>query len=283
MSKCQRRAGPTTARRPPTSRPRKADHRRVAWGDTTLQRALPALTLALAWLALAGPATAGISPDPSLSNTVGIRVSVTELRPDSLEADLDLTMYTRFPYAYSTYPAGAPTFGVPALDYGDGSTVPTTPLALATSGGGPNGSNVYRSLTSFTHTYPTADTYTVTAGMFCTLCGRSDYVLFNAGSPVPDTFTGSYDLLPTSVIGNLAARTEFGDTLQIGLGTSVRYAVTLYYAVTNTTRVDFLGPSVIEIPTLSEWGLVGLSVVMMLLGLAWLRRQRSEPEPVQEV
>lgn len=233
---------------------------------------LPALALALACLAGAPPATAGIIEEPGLSDTVGIRVSVTDLRPEVLEADLDLTMYTRFPYASSTYPAGAPTFGVPALDYGDGSTVPTTPLALASSGGGPNGSNVYRSLTSFTHTYPVPDQFTVTAGMFCTLCGRSDYVLFNTGSPVPDTFTDSFDLLPTSVIGNLAARTEFGDTLQIGPSTSVRYQATVYYAVTNTTQVDLRRPAVIEIPTLSEWGLIALSAALMLLGLGWLRR-----------
>lgn len=218
-----------------------------------------------------GIARAGISePGPlPLSDTVGIRVTVTDLRPQLLEADLDLTMYTRFPIASPTYPAGVPTFGVPALDYGDGATVSTTPLALASSGGGPNGSNVYRSLSSFTHTYPAPGSFTVTAGMFCTLCGRSDYVIFPAGSPVPATFTASYDLLPTSVIGNLTARTSFGDTFQIGPSTSVRYAATVYYAVTNTTRLSL---PLTAIPTTTEWGLIGMAVLLMTSGLVWLRR-----------
>ena len=88
---------------------------------------------------------------------------------------------------------------VPALDFGDGSSVPYATLALADTGGGPGGSNVYRTLASFTHTYPDTEVYTATAGMSCVDCVFSAFVYFPPGSPVPGTLTASSDRLPTSV------------------------------------------------------------------------------------
>lgn len=205
-----------------------------------------AVALLLAGLALGADATrAQKAPSRGsnrgqpggLASGVGIRVSVAALRPEMLEADLDLTLYTRVgPYS-STY-AGLPYVGVPALDYGDGSTLPYTTLALASSGAGPGGSNVYRNLASFTHTYPALGAYTVTAGTFCTACFRSQYVLFPAGSPAPTMFTGSLDYVPQTVVGNFAATyAGTGTTYLSFLSTSVRYQYTFYAAVTNTAQL----------------------------------------------
>ncbi|MGD2116112.1 MAG: hypothetical protein PVG07_13745 [Acidobacteriota bacterium] len=209
---------------------------------------------------------------PSLGGTVGIKITATDVRSESLEADFDVTMYTRL-FTYSTFPAGVPTFGLPAIDYGDGDTLPTTTLVLASAGGGPGGSNVYQNLASFTHTYPSPGPYTVTAAGYCTLCGRSEYTIFPAGSPGNPTYTGTFDLLPTMVIGNLAATTFFSGTTSLIFSPSysVRYAVTLYYAVTNTTRI-FLDQNILEIPTASTWGLAALGGLLLLSGLLVLRR-----------
>jgi len=242
-------------------------------GSVQVARCL-ALSLALS-LVLAGTLTAPRAYAGEfipLSSAIGIRVSVVDTRQALLEADLDLTMYTRYPTASPSYPAGTPYFGIPALDYGDGSTVPTTTLALASSGGGPGGSNVYRSLASFTHSYPLPLTYTVTAGMFCTACFRGSATYFPAGMPGSPVFSTVTDYLPTSVIGNLAARYSYQGTTPSYFfpSYSVRYQVTLYGAVTNTTQVDLSLP--VQVPTLSQWGLVALAVSLLAGGLGLLRR-----------
>lgn len=202
-----------------------------------------------------------------LGPAVGIKVTVTDTRPEVLEADMDLTWYTRVgPYPSTT--AGFPLAGYPALDYGDGSTLSYTTLALASSGGGPGGSNVYRNLASFTHTYPALGTYTVTGASFCTACYRTQYVLFPPGSPVPTTFTASYDYLPQTVVGNLRGTLNYADTLDYG-DFSVRYMFTAYLAVTNTAQVAF---NVLEVPTASTWSLLALGLLLAATGIILLRR-----------
>lgn len=246
---------------------------RTAWerrgtAAGTGRRALAAAgALALALLG-GGEARAG-EPVPG-GGAVGIRVTVAEIRHEVLEADFDLTMYTRCCATASTF-AGTPFFGIPALDYGDGSTLPTTTLFLASAGGGPGGSNVYRNLASFTHTYAAPGLYTVTAGSFCTFCYRSSYVFFPPGSPAPATFTGVYDYLPATVIGNLAAHyTYSGTTLTPFSDYSVRYLANLYFAVTNSAQVA-LG-SIQQIPTASTTGMIALGAVLAAAGLISLRR-----------
>lgn len=230
---------------------------------TWLWRALVA-ALVLVW----APATAAI-PRGSLGPAVGIKVTVTDVRPSLREADLDLTWYTRLgPYPSTT--AGLPYAGYPALDYGDGSTVPYTTLALASSGGGPGGSNVYRNLASFTHTYPALGSYTVTGASFCTYCLRTRYAFFPPGSPAPASFAYSYDYVPQTVVGNLAGALAYSGTTYIPyLSISVRYMLTYYLAVTNTTQVAF---NILEVPTASTWGLLALGSLLALMGLVLLRR-----------
>lgn len=222
------------------------------------------LLVAVAVLAAPSAASAGGEVTPG----VGIKVTVTDVRRDSLEADMDLTWYTRVgPYS-STY-AGYPFLGYPALDYGDGSTLPYTTLVLASTGGGPGGSNVYRNLASFTHTYPALDDYTVTAASFCTVCGRYKVSVFPTASPDSPVLVTTASYTPQTVVGNLAAPTYYVTTFPDGDGYSVRLLYDVYRAVTNTAEVAFL--TVLDIPTASTWGLVGLGVVLLFSGLVLLR------------
>ncbi len=238
---------------------------RVRRGVTSTRR----WTVVLVVVACAGSLALSVVPAGAqiLSNGVGIKVTPTDVRPQNLEADFDLTWYTRVgPYPSTV--AGSPLIGLPALDYGDGGTVPYTTLVLASSGGGPGGSNAYRNLASFTHTYPSAGSFTVRAGSFCTLCFRSQYVYFPPGSPVPSTFTGSVDYVPTTVVGNLAAKYSASDTLNYG-DFAVRYRFTYYAGVSNTAQVVLQQAE--PIPAASPWGLAILSGLLLLAGVAILR------------
>lgn len=235
---------------------------------------LPTVVLAVlaALGALDAHAVPGRSPElpgifPPLGGAVGIKVSVSNVHVGLKTADLDLTMYTRYLGPPGT--AGVPTYGLPALDYGDGSTLPTTTLALTNTGGGPGGSNVYRSLASFTHTYPSNSNFTARAAMACFLCVHSSYVFFPPGSPAPPTFTQTFDLLPTTVIGNLALPYQYSGTTYVGfLSTSVHYAYTYFLAVTNTAQVALVQP----VPALSEWGLIALGLALLVAGIILIRR-----------
>jgi len=233
------------------------------------------VAVAVAWIGLAvlvalSVPPAGAQEGPPLMGAVGIRVTPTAVRPNFLEADLDLTMYTRVGPYPSTY-AGVPYFGFPAIDYGDGSTLPSTTLVLASSGGGPGGSNVYKNLASFTHTYPGHGAFTVTAASYCTYCFKTQYAFFPPGSPAPPTFSYSYDYLPQTVIGNLAGKHVYSGTTYLSFASySVRYMFTYYAAVTNTALVDLR--SVLEVPTTSTWGLALLGGLLLLSGVTVLRR-----------
>lgn len=199
---------------------------------------------------------------------VGIKVTPTDVRPGQLEADFDLTWYTRVgPYSSTT--AGYPYAGFPALDYGDGSTIPSTTLVLASSGGGPGGSNVYRNLASFTHTYPSPGNYTVTGASICTACYRGSFSIFSTASPTTPLSAYSFDYVPQTVVGNLAGSVVYSGTYGLLEGLSLRYFLSGYQAVTNTTVVSF---SVLDVPTASTWGLAALGGALLLTGLLVLRR-----------
>lgn len=209
-----------------------------------------------------------------VSNTVGIRVTVSNVDVAMRSADLDLTVYTRGygPNGAAGAYAGVPMLGYPALDFGDGSTLPSATLALTDLGGGPGGSNVYRSLASFSHTYPATGAATARAAVSCVGCFRLSYVLFPPGSPAPAAFTATSDRRPTSVIGNLPLRLDYaGTSYNAFLSTSVRYASAYYPVITNTAPV-FL-PSVLEIPTASSWGLIALGASLLGAGIIALRRR----------
>lgn len=211
---------------------------------------------------------------PPSGNTVGIRVTVSNVDVAMRSADLDLTAYTRGygPNGAAGAYAGVPMLGYPALDFGDGSTLPYATLGLTNSGGGPGGSNVYRSLASFSHTYPPAGAATARAAIACVGCFRISYVLFPPGSPPPATFTAISDRRPTSVIGDQPLRLDYTATSYNSfLSTSIRYASAYYPVVTNT--VEVFRASVLEIPTASSWGLIALGAALLGAGLVSLRRR----------
>lgn len=239
----------------------------------------------LAWVSMASAAPTpgaavekgGVPPGPI--GTAGIRLTVSNVDASMRSADLDLTMYTRGygPYGttsggdYVAY-AGSPFFGYPAIDYGDGSTVPTVTLALTNSGGGPGGSFVYRSLASFSHTYPSPGAFLARASMACIGCIQVSYVFFPMGSPAPATFTGSLDLRPTNVIGNQPLRLYYtGTSSSSYFGSSVRYSTVVSPVVTTAAPVVFTS----QIPTVSQWGLIALGGSLLGMGLAMMRRRRA--------
>jgi hypothetical protein len=232
------------------------------------------LGLALAAVSLA-PARA--QERPPVSGAVGIRVTPSNVDPDTLSADFDLTMYTR----YGTYPsalagatsAGATFAGIPALDYGDGgTTIPSTTLLLASPGGGPGGSTVYRSPVSFSHTFPALGNYTVTTSMSCYYCYLVQYAFFPLGNSPPTQFSYSYGSLPTTVVGNLTATYQHsGTTSTLFAQNSVRYLTTIYYAVTNTAQVSLALPTVLDVPTLHPAAIAVLGLLLVTAGW-WVLR-----------
>lgn len=206
-------------------------------------------------------------PGPT-ATAVGIRITPVNVDPSTLMADFDLTAYTR-----GLGPGGfiGSTFfsAIPAIDYGDGSTLSTTVIALSSVGGGPGGSNVYRSLASFSHTYPAAGAYQARTAMICYGCIYVRYASFPAGSPVPTTFTQTYDYLPATVIGNLAGRFFYAGTFyNTFFSTSIVYSLNYYFYVTNQAIVDLAAP----VPTASEWGLAALGAALLFSGFVLIRR-----------
>lgn len=231
-----------------------------------------ALLIAASWLFPAEAVEA-----QGAQGKVGIRITTSNVDAEMLSADFDLTMYTRGYGPMGT--AGRPTYyaDLPALDYGDGSTIPTLTLAFASSvptTGVIGTTTVYRSLASLSHTYPAPDDYVATAGMACVACFRSSYVFFPPGSPPPETFTAEFDRLPDPLIGNLVApnRTE-GTAYITALGTSVRFLATYFPGVSNTATLPF-GQVVLEVPTASQWGLGAFGALLLALGLGLVGRTR---------
>ena len=213
------------------------------------------------------------------ADTVGLRVVVSSLDPALRTADLDVVMYTRGLGPRTTTPSGARVArigstarGYPAIDFGDGSTIPVATLALTSTGGGPGGSNVYRSPVSFRHTYPSSTTFEARAAMPCAGCFRGSYVVFPAGSPPPGTFTAMFNFRPANIVGSLPLRLTFAGTAYNSfISNSVRYQSTSYPVVTNSAQVVF-GP---DIPTVSTWGLLALGLLLLGSGLALIRRSAA--------
>lgn len=216
---------------------------------------------------------------------VGIRASVENVDEAALEAELGVTMYE-----LSISPTtgtrgiagriGTPYYGVPALDYGDGSTVSTTVLPLASPNGGPNGTNVYRA-TGFTHTYPGSGFYDPIAATGC-CAGATGSLLYRVYSGT--SFVGSYgpypispSTLPTIVTGNPLTLTNLTFTTTFFYTSFVSFNGVLRYAVTNGafdaagTRGVSLG-SILDVPTASDIGLFALGLLLLAAGVVQLRR-----------
>ena len=195
------------------------------------------ILVAAVLMALMGAATA------SASHIAGIRATlVSQAGPD---VTIDVTGYADYTYAFSTLFIGANTFFgsplVPAIDWGDGSTVPafgygpSTGIPQVATSTVINGINVDVYRGSFSHTYPDTSPYTIT--VFSTV---------NPGTP----YSTGYQL----VTGNI---------LPVTYGTG-----TVNYVVTNTLTTG----AAEEIPTASEAGLLALALLLAGLGIFQLRR-----------
>lgn len=200
-------------------------------------------------LALALLAAVVLMAVPASANHIrGMRIVQTGLDPNTLTIDVDVFGYAVDSYLYSTLFVGGNTgYGaavLPAIDWGDGSTVPFAGygpvtgipiIATATSVGGQS-VNVYRG--SFSHVYAAPGDYTI----------RTSSV-FNSGNP--PLITGSAYVY-TSVIGT----------------------VTFTYTFVTNTLQAMVGamPSPLEVPTLGFTSLMALA--LLLAGCAtWVLRR----------
>ena len=191
-------------------------------------RSLVLCGCALAVLLAAAPATA--------QPIAGIKATVTGVDVGLLSADIDLTAYVTPAYPYTTVWVGFGTTGggfVPAVEWGDGSTVPPygygpfTGIPVVTSSTVVNGQTVDIYRGSFSHVYPAEGEYTIRVN--------------SVESPTTPLITGSvatYNTIPY---------------------------------VTNTTdvRLRFI---VTEIPTATEVGLLLLALALAGAAIYILRR-----------
>lgn len=201
----------------------------------------------------AGPR--GSRPEGGLLDWVyGVRISNVVADPDTLEATFDVTEFMSSSYPYTTVYLGARTtfFGTytlsPAIDFGDGSTVPPlqvpsglpflTTSTLDTVNGGTGVFRLYRG--SFSHTYPAVGDYTVRTSSYC--CADS----------------------PANTVTDGGVLTTFY-FYTIG----ITYTYRVFY---DTALVSFQQISLLEIPTASTAGLVALGLALLAAGFVVLRR-----------
>lgn len=110
------------------------------------------LILAMSWVAL--PASA--------DHINGVRVTVTSLNATTLTAYFDVTGYFYFngtPPTIATLGDDTPGIPLPAIDFGDGSSVSATPVSFVSGAAGTP--QTYRA--SFSHTYGSAGLFTIRA------------------------------------------------------------------------------------------------------------------------
>ncbi len=174
----------------------------------------------------------------------GIRVGVNAVDPATKNATVSVLVYHSTYYPYTTAWIGDPLFTptVPAIDWGDGSTMPPItvlggglPLlgtyTVTNFGGLQVPSKVYGAL--FSHTYPSFGSFTVVTASF-------------PGINFSPSITG--------VTGNYTYR-----------GTYVGFPVFIF---TNSTVVTLLA-NVLDIPTASTAGLGILALILAAAGF-WL-------------
>ena len=186
----------------------------------------------------------GVTSAPA-SHIAGIKATVTS--ESGTDVTIDVTGYADVPYPYSTLFIGVATFFgapiVPAIDWGDGSTVPFagygtgTGIPIVATSTVINGLNVNAYRGSFAHTYAdnTPRTITVNSTVNPGTVGGTSYAVItgNYATYVTATYSGVYAFLSNTV-------TAFGATE--------------------------------EIPTASEYGLLALALALAGMGVFLLRR-----------
>ena len=177
------------------------------------------------------------------AQVAGHKVTVTNADPATGDVDIYVTGYMDNTYPFTTLWIGFYTFfggAAPAIDWGDGSTVP--PFGNGPSTGIPrvatstsiSGFNVHVYRGSFSHTYAAPGSYTITSN--------------SVPRPINHTpITGNYALTPT-------------------------YFGTYAYLFLSNTAVADLSFDAINIPTTSEVGLLALALALGTAGALFLRR-----------
>ena len=202
-------------------------------------------------------------------------LSLTPTGVSNLDGSFDVTVNTSYPFPYAAgigllgsqfyTPTNVGYFGVatltnpviPALDYGDGGSVlGATTIPLASAGAPPGVPNTFRG--SFTHTFPAAGDYTVTAG-------KAGF-LGPVGSTVYPPTTGN--LVTQSSLGFSQYSSFYGSTVNFTTVLTFPFALGL----TNTAAVTVGAAPIIEIPTASSLGLLALMLLLAGAGIALLRR-----------
>ncbi|MEM8964685.1 MAG: IPTL-CTERM sorting domain-containing protein [Acidobacteriota bacterium] len=174
----------------------------------------------------------------------------------------------------------------PALEYGDGATLSMLYLPLDATAVGPGGSNVFRG--SFSHTYPGDGSYTLRTrltptGPLANFPSPGLGPISNTAIYPPVTGNPQTGTLVNDVYAN--ARFSFraspaATTVQIYSAAST---LTLAYpqtviTMTNTEQITIGSgpeppPSPLEIPTLGEWALGALAVLLAGCAVVLLRRR----------
>jgi hypothetical protein len=186
----------------------------------------------------------------------GVRISNVVADPNTFDVTFDVTEFASSTYPYTTIYLGpfTPFYGyvlAPAVDFGDGSTVPplTYPngmpsvgtSTLDTANGGTGVFRVFRG--SFSHTYAGPGTYEVRANSACCAADPANTVV--DGGVLTTIYT--YNFPPYT------------------------FTYRFFYDV---AEIEFGGPSVLEIPTMSTVGLMALGLALLGAGFVALRRVR---------
>jgi hypothetical protein len=237
-----------------------------------------AWALFTAWCALAVVAMPA-GADHNDSTPIGLRITVTDVNPTTGTVEFDITVVddditdgvasaqsrpfddiaigTRFTYdryttvTYDQYVYEATNVTLPpAIDFGDGQTVPFARLPLVSDITADPGT--FRG--SFSHTYTTPGNYTITA--FVAAVYGVPLGDITTGDPVS---TGPATVMQANVAGTDQRTENIGESSAVG--------------ILNTAQVTIdLVSQVSEIPSLGRFGLLALGLALAALGVVVLRR-----------
>lgn len=220
----------------------------------------------------------------------GLRVTVDSIDATTFTADLSVTMTTtgtspigtigspvgflgnRWSFQYTFFGTTVTNRYVwinpsaPAIDFGDGSSVPSTTLTMVT----PGPPNVYTG--SFMHTYPGEGNYDLRVGA-CRIIGPTSAVtppaagygnLATVGTATTVNFLLYY--LPTFTSPNYISA-NFVSPFVIGITNGVGQT-----AGGGFGGITIAGPAVTDIPTANEVGLLLLALMLAAGGVVLMRR-----------
>lgn len=186
-------------------------------------------------------------PPPAAAQLAGIKVTITDLEygpgNESVAADITATVFYDTGLPFGTAWMGYSSFGltIPAVDWGDGAVVPPAyPTGIpfdttSTPPGAPGPVRAYRG--AFSHTYASPGPFTIKV--------YSSEIVFSPGY----AFTGYTATFHTGFYS------IFGGVISV-----------------LTHRTEIPGIAAVEIPTVSDAGLLTLAAALAAAGVFLLRR-----------